>query len=75
MAYYKASFPGTGRMLQRPWLQPPCLDAANELKGLAEGVSPVGDPLEDKHPGLYRASFEVLPIFKSVRFKGRPTTQ
>lgn len=73
MAYYRANFRGTGRMLKRAWLQPPCLEAAGRLQERAEAVSPVGDPTEDKHPGLYAASFQVIPIVKDVRFKGQPT--
>ncbi|MEW1551361.1 hypothetical protein [Streptomyces tsukubensis] len=69
---YKGRYTGIGAMLQRPWLQRPCIKAAEELKTLAEGFSPTGDPEEDPHPGLYRASFAVVPIMKNVPFKGRP---
>ncbi|MEO3974371.1 hypothetical protein [Streptomyces sp. CAU 1734] len=69
---YYGRYTGIGAMLQRPWLQPPCNSAADKLKVLAEGFSPVGDPVEDSHPGLYKASFAVVPIIKNVPFKGRP---
>ncbi|MFD6363771.1 hypothetical protein ACFWFX_28605 [Streptomyces roseolus] len=75
MPYYRANFRNTGRMLKRPMFHAPCLKAAEKMQGFAEGVSPVGDPTEDKHPGLYKASFKTMPIFKDVRFKGRPTTR
>ncbi|MFJ3588576.1 hypothetical protein ACIQUY_04710 [Streptomyces sp. NPDC090231] len=38
----------------------------------AQTVSPTGDPEEDRHPGLYRASFDVEPIVKNVPFRGKP---
>jgi hypothetical protein len=38
----------------------------------AQTVSPIGDPEEDRHPGLYKASFDVVPIFKNVPFRGKP---
>ncbi|WP_369147041.1 hypothetical protein [Streptomyces sp. R44] len=75
MPYYRANFRNTGRMLQRPAFHAPCLKAAAAMQAVAESVSPVGDPTEDAHPGLYRASFQTMPIFKDVRFKGRPTTR
>jgi hypothetical protein len=37
----------------------------------AEGTSPVGDPEEDRHPGLYKASFHVVPIYKNVPWRGQ----
>jgi hypothetical protein len=70
---YRGRYVGIGSMLRRPWLQRPCLEAAETLQSEAQNVSPVGDPEEDRHPGLYRASFEVQPITKSVKFRGRPS--
>lgn len=69
---YTGRYNGIGRMLQRPWLQRPCKNAAVKMKSYAEAVSPTGDPAEDSHPGLYRASFDVLPIYKNVPFRGKP---
>jgi len=69
---YRGRYVGIGAMLRRPWLQPPCLKAAEKLQAAAQSISPVGDPTEDRHPGLYKASFETLPIRKNVPFKGRP---
>ncbi|MGW0468342.1 hypothetical protein ACWDX6_24205 [Streptomyces sp. NPDC003027] len=69
---YHGRYSGIGAMLQRPWLQKPCRDAAVKMKALAEAASPVGDPEEDRHPGLYKASFDVVPIFKNVPFRGKP---
>ncbi|MFJ6636566.1 hypothetical protein ACIQMR_35160 [Streptomyces sp. NPDC091376] len=69
---YTGRYSGIGSMLQRPGMQRACKDAAIKLMGLAEGVSPTGDPEEDRHPGLYRASFDVVPIYKNVPFRGKP---
>lgn len=75
MAYrsrYTGRYSGIGKMLTRPWLQAPCLVAAGKIMAEAQTVSPTGDPEEDRHPGMYRASFEVLPIYKNVPFRGKP---
>ncbi|MCQ6554795.1 hypothetical protein NPS70_16540 [Streptomyces sp. C10-9-1] len=69
---YTGSYRGIGSMLRRPWLMKPCRDAAVRMKGIAESIAPVGNPAEDRHPGLYKASLDVLPIYKDVRFRGRP---
>ncbi|MFF1684511.1 MULTISPECIES: hypothetical protein [unclassified Streptomyces] len=70
---YHGRYGGIGTMLQRPWIQRACRKAAVQMKATAEGLSPTGDPANgDTHPGLYRESFDVLPIFKNVAFKGKP---
>lgn len=75
MAYrstYTGRYSGIGAMLSRPWMHVPCKAAAIKLQTAAQAVAPVGDPLEDRHPGLYKASFAVVPIVKNVPFRGRP---
>jgi hypothetical protein len=42
------------------------------MKGIAEAGSPVGNPRNDPHAGRYKASFDVVPIFKNVPFRGKP---
>jgi hypothetical protein len=69
---YTGRYSGIGTMLSRPWLHAPCRKAALKLMTEAQAVSPVGDPTEDRHPGLYKASFDVVPIFKNVPFRGKP---
>lgn len=69
---YTGRYSGIGAMLSRPWLQAPCVARAEELKSLAQATAPVGDPTEDAHPGLYKASFDVAPIYKNVPFRGKP---
>lgn len=75
MAYrskYTGKYNGLGRMVSRPWLAKPCRDAAVKIMNAAEAVSPTGDPEEDRHPGLYRASFSIEPVHKNVPFRGKP---
>ncbi|MFD7776664.1 hypothetical protein [Streptomyces sp. NPDC059753] len=70
---YTGRYSGIGSMLQRPWIQRACRNAAVDMKATAEALSPTGDPANgDPHPGLYRASFDVVPIFKNVAFRGKP---
>lgn len=70
-ARYTGRYTGLAAMLKQPWLQAPCMVAAEKIKAAAQSVAPVGDPEEDSHPGLYRASFAVLPIYKNVPFRGQ----
>lgn len=69
---YTGRYAGMGRMLQKPWLQRACRGVGVDLMHAAQAVSPVGDPLEDKHPGLYKSSFDVVPLWKNVPFRGKP---
>lgn len=69
---YHGRYSGIGSMMQRPWLQRGVRKTAVEMKGLAEANSPQGDPAEDSHSGQYRASFDVVPLWKNVPFKGKP---
>ncbi|QEU76877.1 hypothetical protein CP967_31110 [Streptomyces nitrosporeus] len=59
-------------MVSRPWLAKPCRDAAVKIMQVAQAGAPVGNPAEDTHPGLYKASFDVVPTVKNVPFRGKP---
>ncbi|MFI2029124.1 hypothetical protein [Streptomyces buecherae] len=72
---YVGRYSGIGSMLRQPWLQRPCVDAAEKIQDVAQAAAPVGDPEEDAHPGLYKASFATLPIYKNVPFRGKPRTR
>lgn len=75
MAYrskYVGRYGGIGAMLSRPWMHVPCKAAALKIQAAAQALAPVGDPLEDDHPGLYKASFGVIPLNKNVPFRGKP---
>jgi hypothetical protein len=70
---YHGRYSGIGKLFQRPGVQRACRKAAVEMKGIAESISPVGDPADgDHHPGMYRDSFDVVPLFKNVPFRGKP---
>ncbi|WP_459750991.1 hypothetical protein [Streptomyces sennicomposti] len=35
-------------------------------------MSPVGNPADgDRHPGQYRESFDVLPVWRNIKWKGQ----
>lgn len=69
---YTGRYSGIGKMLQRPGMQLACRKAAVKLKSIAEAGSPVGDPAEgDNHAGQYKASFDVVPIYKNVKWRGQ----
>jgi hypothetical protein len=69
---YTGRYSGIGAMLTKPWLHAPCRAAALKIQAAAQAVAPVGDPTEDRHPGLYKSSFIVEPLNKSVPFRGKP---
>ncbi|WP_405620228.1 hypothetical protein [Streptomyces sp. NBC_00076] len=47
--------------------------SAIAMKGIAESLSPVGDPAGgDQHPGQYKGSFDVVPLWKNIPFQGKP---
>ncbi|MGW1269688.1 hypothetical protein [Streptomyces sp. NPDC002491] len=60
-------------MFMRPGIQRACRDAAVAMKAVAEAGSPEGNPEDgDHHPGLYRSSFDVVPVVRNIKWKGRP---
>ncbi|MFI7096433.1 hypothetical protein [Streptomyces lydicus] len=69
---YTGRYSGMGKLLQRAGVQRACRAAAVRIMEEAQAVSPTGDPTEDRHPGLYRASFDVVPVWKNVPFRGKP---
>ncbi|WP_406326675.1 hypothetical protein OG784_27380 [Streptomyces sp. NBC_01617] len=75
MAYrskYRGNFDGIGRLLKHPGVQLACRRAALEVKEAAEARAPVGNPDSDRHSGLYKRSFDVIPIEKNVPWRGKP---
>lgn len=69
---YRGNFNGIGKLLRMPGVQLACRAAALEIKEAAEMHAPVGDPAKDRHAGLYKRSFDVVPIEKSVAWRGTP---
>lgn len=70
MSYYRGNFQGIGRMLQQPGIRKALEDKANEMRPVAVGISPVGDPRTDPHSGEYRDSWTVVTGDKRVKFHG-----
>lgn len=69
---YHGRYSGIGRMLQQPWMQRGVRQFAVGMKKVAESLSPVGNPASDPHPGQYLSSFDVVPVFINVPFRGKP---
>ncbi|MFI1532525.1 hypothetical protein [Streptomyces griseus] len=69
---YRGNFDGIGKLTRLPGVQLVCRAAALEIKQAAEFRAPVGDPEVDRNSGLYKASFDVIPIEKSVPWRGTP---
>jgi hypothetical protein len=68
---YTGRYSGIGKLLQRPGIQRACRDAAVKLKAIAEGRAPVGDPKTDSHSGRYKDSFDVVPVYLDIPFRGK----
>lgn len=56
---YKADYRGTGQLMNSPEMVEVMRQVAEKGMAYAKSISPVGDPDEDPHPGLYQESFEV----------------
>ncbi|MFI6444716.1 hypothetical protein [Kitasatospora sp. NPDC050543] len=69
---YTGRYNGIGRLLQNPAVRQATARAARRMKGIAEGLSPVGDPATDRHSGEYKNSFAVVPVTVNVPFRGKP---
>lgn len=53
-------YAGFGALLQGPEMQAEMRKRAERIAAAAEAIAPVGDAAKgDKHPGQYKASFEV----------------
>ncbi|MFE9828492.1 hypothetical protein ACFYPK_07480 [Streptomyces halstedii] len=69
---YRGNFNGIGKLLRMPGVQLACRAAALEIKEVAEMHAPVGDPAKDRHAGLYKRSFDVVPVETDVPWRGTP---
>lgn len=67
---YKGNFRGIGLMLQRPGMRKVVVQKAAEMLPVAQRLSPVGTPPNDKHPGQYRSSFRIEYGEKPVEWRG-----
>ncbi|WP_329069889.1 hypothetical protein [Streptomyces sp. NBC_01429] len=69
---YRGSYSGIAKLLKLPGVQRECRNAAVEIMAAAIVRAPVGNPSTDSHSGLYKSSFDVLPLMKNVPWKGQP---
>lgn len=56
-ARFKMSRKGVGQLLRSDMVEAEMLRRADVIKGVAVGISPVGQAAWDPHPGLYRDSW------------------
>jgi hypothetical protein len=68
MASFNPDHRGVGNMLQSEFMERTMVRVAEEIKGRAEAMAPVGHSPGDKHPGRYKASFHI----RSHRHGGAP---
>ncbi|MFJ2417265.1 hypothetical protein [Streptomyces brevispora] len=69
---YTGNFSGIGKLLRLPGVQLACRAAAVEIMHVAQLTAPVGDPVNDRHSGWYKASFDVVPLTRTVPWRGVP---
>ncbi|WP_407563312.1 HK97 gp10 family phage protein [Streptomyces sp. 184] len=72
-AKFRMSRRGVGQLLKSPMVEAEMLRRAHVIKGVAESISPVGDPAHDPHPGLYKASWHVTSTRRGGRRRDRAT--
>ncbi|WP_432158645.1 hypothetical protein [Streptomyces sp. bgisy153] len=69
---YTGNYRGIGKLFTRPGIQRACRNAAVDMKHLAESLAPHGDPADgDRHSGLYASSFDVVPVWRNIKWKGQ----
>ena len=73
MARFRLNRRGVGDLLRSPMIEAEMLRRANAIRTVAEGISPVGDPARDPHPGLYKASWHVTSTRNGGRRRDRAT--
>jgi hypothetical protein len=71
-ARFKMSKKGVGQLLRSPMIQAEMVRRAEVIKGVAEGIAPVGGPA-DPHAGTYKSSFYVTSTARGGRRRDRAT--
>lgn len=71
-ARFRMSRKGVGQLLRSEMIQAEMLRRAEVIKGVAEGIAPVGGP-SDPHPGQYKASFYTKSTVRGGRRRNRAT--
>lgn len=69
-AKFRMSKRGVGQLLRSPMVLSEMVRRAEVIKGVAEGIAPVGGP-GDPHRGLYKSSFFVQPVPRGGRRRDR----
>lgn len=69
-ARFKMSKRGVGQLLRSEMVLREMVRRAEVIKGVAEGIAPVGGP-GDPHRGLYKSSFFVHPVQRGGRRRDR----
>ncbi|GAA2802943.1 hypothetical protein [Streptomyces showdoensis] len=69
-ARFKMSKRGVGQLLRSDMVLAEMVRRADVIRGVAEGIAPVGGP-RDPHRGLYKGSFFVQPVRRGGRRKDR----
>ncbi|MET9950154.1 HK97 gp10 family phage protein [Streptomyces sp. NPDC006339] len=69
-AKFKMSKRGVGQLLRSDMILAEMVRRAEVIKGVAQGIAPVGGPA-DPHRGLYKDSFFVQPVRRGGRRRDR----
>lgn len=72
-ARFKMSRKGVGQLLRSPMVQTEMNRRGEVIKGVAVGISPVGEAARDPHPGLYKSSWHVTSRARGGRRRDRAT--
>lgn len=60
MSDYNPDHTGMAEFLQSGMMQRMVGEVADKIRDRAMAMAPVGNPIDDEHPGRYKASFHVL---------------
>ena len=70
-ARFKMSRKGVGELLRSDPIEAEMLRRAEVIKGVAIGISPVGQAARDPHPGLYKESWHTTSHKRGGRRRDR----
>lgn len=72
-ARFRMSRKGVGQLLRSPEVEADMLRRANVIKGVAVGISPVGESARDHTPGHYKSSWHATSTRRGGRRRDRAT--
>lgn len=70
-ARFKMKRRGVGELLRSDMIEAEMLRRAEVIKAAAIGISPVGEPARDPHPGLYKDSWHATSHKRGGRRRDR----